>query len=70
MQIELEKLHFFAKPKLGLDAVGGSSALRIADTLAEVAYSRSGLLVQNEQDCSELQSCKSNDSRVSFQQLY
>ena len=36
MQAELEKLHFFAKPKLALDAVGGSSALRIADTLAEV----------------------------------
>ena len=32
----MEKLLFFAKPKLGLDAVGGSSASRIADTLAEV----------------------------------
>ena len=35
-QVELEKLKFFAKPRLALDAVGGTSALRIADTLAEV----------------------------------
>lgn len=35
-QAELEKLKFFAKPKLALDAVGGPSAIRIADTLAEV----------------------------------
>lgn len=38
MQAELEKLRFFAKPKLALDAVGGSSSLRIADCLAEVNF--------------------------------
>lgn len=36
MQTELDKLRFFAKPKLGLDAVGGASALRMTEALAEV----------------------------------
>lgn len=35
-QEELDKLKFFAKPKLALDAVGGTSAVRICDALAEV----------------------------------
>ena len=48
MQVELEKLHFFAKPKLGLDAVGGSSALRIGETLAEVTTRDAA---QNELSC-------------------
>ena len=36
MQEELDKLKFFAKPKLALDAVGGTSAVRICEALAEV----------------------------------
>lgn len=35
MQAELEKLKFFAKPKLGLDAVGGESSIRLSDALAD-----------------------------------
>ena len=38
LQAELDKLRFFAKPKLALDAVGSSSGLRIADSLAEVDW--------------------------------
>lgn len=33
--MELDKAKFFAKPKLALDAVGGASAMRLADALAE-----------------------------------
>jgi len=36
-QVELEKVKFFAKPKLGLDCVGGASALRLSDALAQVS---------------------------------
>ena len=36
-QMELEKVKFFAKPKLGLDCVGGASALRLSDALAQVS---------------------------------
>lgn len=36
LQEELEALKFFGKPKLALDAVGGSSAARMADALQEV----------------------------------
>lgn len=36
-QVELEKMKFFAKPKLGLDCVGGASALRLSDALAQVS---------------------------------
>ncbi len=36
MQEELDKLKFFAKPKLALDAVGGASAVRLSDALSEV----------------------------------
>ena len=36
-QEELDKLKFFAKPKLALDAVGGVSAVRICEALAEVS---------------------------------
>ncbi|KAK9829388.1 hypothetical protein WJX72_005534 [[Myrmecia] bisecta] len=35
IKAELNKLKFFAKPKLGLDAIGGSSAVRLSDALAE-----------------------------------
>lgn len=35
-QEELDKLKFFAKPKLALDAVGGVSAVRICEALTEV----------------------------------
>lgn len=35
LKLELDKKRFFAKPKLGLDAVGGHSAVRLADALAE-----------------------------------
>lgn len=35
-QVELDKLKFFAKPKVALDSVGGESGLRLAETLAEV----------------------------------
>lgn len=35
LQMELDKAKFFAKPKLALDAVGGASAMRLADALAE-----------------------------------
>ena len=34
---ELEKNKYFAKPKLGLDCVGGQSAVRLADTLDDSA---------------------------------
>lgn len=36
VQLELERLRFFARPKLALDAVGGDSALRLAEALADV----------------------------------
>ncbi len=36
IQEELDKLKFFAKPKLALDAVGGASAVRLSDALSEV----------------------------------
>lgn len=36
MQVELDKLKFFARPKLGLDCVGGASTLRLSDALAQV----------------------------------
>ncbi|DBA84971.1 TPA: hypothetical protein ACH3X2_005711 [Trebouxia sp. C0005] len=35
LKVELEKVKFFAKPKLGLDCVGGASALRLSDALAQ-----------------------------------
>ncbi|KAL4435235.1 hypothetical protein ABPG77_001917 [Micractinium sp. CCAP 211/92] len=35
IKMELDKAKFFAKPKLALDAVGGASAMRLADALAE-----------------------------------
>jgi len=35
IKLELDKKRFFAKPKLGLDAVGGQSAVRLADALHE-----------------------------------
>ena len=35
-QVELERLKFFAKPRVALDAVGGDSGVRIAEALAEV----------------------------------
>jgi mitochondrial enoyl-[acyl-carrier protein] reductase / trans-2-enoyl-CoA reductase len=35
LRAELDKLKFFAKPKLALDAVGGASATRLADALAD-----------------------------------
>ena len=34
-QAELEKIKFFARPKLALDAVGGASAARLSDALAD-----------------------------------
>ena len=37
IQAELEKVKFFAKPKLGLDCVGGASALKLSDALAQVS---------------------------------
>lgn len=36
VQVELDKLKFFAKPKVALDSVGGESGLRLAEALAEV----------------------------------
>ena len=36
IQEELDALKFFGKPKLALDAVGGSCAARMSDALAEV----------------------------------
>lgn len=36
VQTVLESMKFFSKPKLALDAVGGSSAARLADALVEV----------------------------------
>lgn len=33
--MELDKSKFFAKPKLALDAVGGASAMRLSEALAE-----------------------------------
>jgi len=35
VKAQLEKNKYFAKPKLGLDAVGGHSAVRLADALTE-----------------------------------
>jgi hypothetical protein len=35
-QAQLEDLKFFGKPRLGLDAVGGTAAAKLADTLIEV----------------------------------
>ena len=35
-QGQLDDLKFFGKPKLGLDAVGGTSAAKLADALVEV----------------------------------
>jgi hypothetical protein len=37
IQVELEKVKFFAKPKLGLGCVGGASDLRLSDALAQVS---------------------------------
>ncbi len=34
-QVALERLKFFSKPRLALDAVGGESAARLADALGE-----------------------------------
>lgn len=36
IKTELESMKFFGKPKLALDAVGGSAAARLADALVEV----------------------------------
>lgn len=36
MQAELDKVKFFARPKLGLDCMGGASTLRLSDALAKV----------------------------------
>lgn len=36
VQVELDKLKFFARPRLGLDCVGGASTLRLSDALAQV----------------------------------
>ena len=38
LQEELDKLKFFAKPKLALDAVGGASAVRLSEALSEVLW--------------------------------
>jgi trans-2-enoyl-CoA reductase len=35
VKAQLEKNKYFAKPKLALDAVGGHSAVRLADALTE-----------------------------------
>lgn len=35
-QVALDELKFFTKPKLALDAVGGESAIKMADCLSEV----------------------------------
>lgn len=56
MQVQLENLRFFAKPKLGLDAVGSSSALRIADSLAEVGSYSTAETFKNRFCC--LRACK------------
>lgn len=37
IKAELGKLKFFAKPKLGLDCIGGESGVRVSDALAEGA---------------------------------
>ena len=37
VKAELEKLKFFAKPKLGLDGIGGQSAVRLSEALADVS---------------------------------
>lgn len=34
-QAELDKLKFYSKPRLALDCVGGASAARLVDCLAE-----------------------------------
>lgn len=36
VQAELDDFKFFGKPKLGLDAVGGTAAAKLADALVEV----------------------------------
>ena len=36
VQVELDKVKFFARPRLGLDCVGGASSLRLSDALAQV----------------------------------
>eukprot|EP00976_Prorocentrum_cordatum_P086833 1186661-Prorocentrum_minimum.AAC.2 len=36
MKAEMDERKYFAKPKLGLDAVGGLSAVRLASVLHEV----------------------------------
>ena len=36
VQVELDKLNFFARPKLGLDCIGGASTLRLSNALAQV----------------------------------
>ncbi|KXZ54060.1 hypothetical protein GPECTOR_5g168 [Gonium pectorale] len=36
LRVELDRLRFFARPRLALDAVGGESAGRLADALAEI----------------------------------
>ena len=38
LQEELDKLKFFSKPKLALDAVGGASGVRICEALTEVCF--------------------------------
>lgn len=37
VKLELNKLKFFAKPKLGLDCIGGDSSVRLSEALAEGA---------------------------------
>ena len=37
LQAELDKQKFFAKPKLALDCVGGTSCVRLSDALAQVS---------------------------------
>ena len=37
VKAELEKLKFFAKPKLGLDSIGGSSSVRLTEALSDGA---------------------------------
>lgn len=37
MQEKIDEMKFFAKPKLGLDAVGGVASARLSSILAEVA---------------------------------
>jgi hypothetical protein len=59
MQGELDKLAFFAKPKLALDAVGGTSAVRLAESLGEVCCSNTNLLSLMSWQRVEFECCKS-----------